>query len=550
MYAEHGARLVTLTGPAGTGKTRLALAVAAALSKEAPDGVTVVDLSAFGDWRLVVSAIARELPAQELGSRSGIESLQEALAEQRALLVLDNFEHVLGAAPQVAELLAACLYLRVLVTSREPLRIRWEQILPIGPLGLPNAGLMDLEAIAQAPAVALFALRAVAVQPNFALTPENCGAVAEICTRLDGLPLAIELAAARSNVLPPEAMVARLDRRLDLLKGDARDYPSRHRALRAAIDWSYALLDTYEQAAFRRLGVFAGGCTLEAAAAVGDPAEGGEAANSAPNILDLIAALSDKSLLHRDERVRGEPRFRMLETVREYALEQLAAGGEVDLTARRHCAYYLELAQRAAPELKGAQQGVWAERLEQEHDNLRVSLRWLAGHGEVDAALRLASALAPFWMLSGSVDEGRIWLSQLLSLPEAASTPARAIALLAAVDLAGLQGDDATVWELQRETLQIEQAQAVDQHTDGSLAAQSQKEPATNAGQADGLTQREVEVLQLIARGMTNKEIARALFLSVPTVQTHLANIYRKIDVHGRAAATAYALTHGLDVLA
>ncbi len=363
--AEQGARLLTLTGPAGTGKTRLALAAAESLIEEAPDGLFLVDLAPYGDWRLVIGAIGRIAGIERGGGAAMLDAVKEFLHDKRAILILDNFEHVIGAAPQIAELLGACAPLRILVTSREPLHLTWEQTLPVPPLELPDPSqAADPGRAALAPAVAFFIQRAAAVAPDFALTPENCSAVAEICARLDGLPLAIELAAARCNVLPPPAMAARLDRRLELLKGGARDQPPRHRALRAAIDWSYALLDMGEQEVFRRLGVFATGCTIEAAAAACglDPA-------GAAGALDHLAALVDKSLLYVEPRAREEPRFRMLETVREYALERLATAGELDETARRIGLYYVALAEEAASQLQGATGNVWLQRLQEEHDN-------------------------------------------------------------------------------------------------------------------------------------------------------------------------------------
>jgi predicted ATPase/DNA-binding CsgD family transcriptional regulator len=543
-FNEGSTRLITLSGPAGTGKTRVALAATDALAPEAPDGISLVDLSAFGDWRLVVPAIVHAISARKTGNRSALEIVQEALQQRRVLLVLDNFEQVLGAAPQVAEFLAACASLRILVTSREPLHLSWEYVLPIAPLALPDAAATgDPKLAAEAPAVQLFLQRATAVEPDFNLTAENCAAVAEICARLDGLPLAIELAAARIGVLSPEAMVTRLDHRLELLKGGARDHPARHQALRAAIDWSYALLEQEEQSLFRRLGVLAGGCSLDAAAAAGDHSAEPE------RTLDLVAALCDKSLLYRDDRGNGEPRFRMLETIREYALEQLAAGGEVDQTARRVCRHYLELALQAKLLLQGPDQRATVDRLELEHDNLRVSMRWLAGHDEALAALEMAAALTPFWSARGNLDEARIWLTSLLALPETASpTQTRAGALVAAADVERLQGNEPAARDLLQESVEIEKAFEDGQSPPSVLERNGMERPAgthTAAHRPEVLSARELDVLRLIAKGMTNKEIAGELVLSVPTVQTHLSNIYRKIDIHGRAAATAYFLTQG-----
>jgi predicted ATPase/DNA-binding CsgD family transcriptional regulator len=453
------------------------------------------------------------------------KSLIRALRARRRLLILDNFEHLLAAAPQVADLLSACPELDMLITSREPLRLRWEHVLPVQPLRLPFPDeLSDCDTIAAAPAVALFLDRATTFEPEFSITAENCREIAEICTRLDGLPLAIELAASRVSVLTPSALVSRLDRRLDLLDGGERDRPKRQQALRVTFDWSYALLKPAEQSMFRMLGVFATGCTLEAANAIGGSTEA--------HALELIAALCNKSFLQREQSTNGDPRFRMLETIREYALEQLTAAGEVDEAAGRVCHYYLDFAVRAVSAIGTGEEPAWIQRVEREHDNLRVSLRWLAGHGEVEAALDLAANLAPFWSKWGQLDEGRMWLLSLLALGEQdRPTSGRLAALKASAGLARQQGEDGAASKMERAAQEVERALT------GSAGSGRSAEPS-------GLTTREVEVLTLIARGLTNKEIAQELVLSIPTVQTHLANIFRKIDVHSRAAATAYVLTH------
>lgn len=505
-FVDLGARMVTLTGPAGTGKTRLAIAAGELLANATPGRPIFVDLAPMGDWRLVLPAIAHSLGLRRLRSRSALPAVIDALQAEPCLLLLDNLEHLLNAAPQLAELLSACADVKILVTSREPLRIRWEQVLPILPLRLPDAAdLSDREEIANTPAVALFVQRAAAIQPEFSLTDDNCRDVAEICTRLDGLPLAIELAAARADVLTPAEMVRWLDRRLDLLNRGERDRPARHQALRSAIDWSCALLDPAERSLFRRLGVYATGCTLEGAAAVADTGM------PEAQVLDIVTALCNKSLLQRQDPAGEQPRFRMLETMREYALEELAAADEVDEAAQCACQYYLELAEHAVSMIDSDERSMWIRRMELEHDNLRVSLQWLAGHGEPDAALQLGAYLAPFWSIWNRANEGRLWLSSLLALgdPDRASAE-RLAALKAAATLAREPGDD----------------------------------PAPP--DPSGLTAREMDVLRLTAKGLTNKEIAQELVLSLPTVQTHLANIFRKIDVHSRAAATAYVLTQRL----
>ena len=310
-------RLLTLTGPGGVGKTRLALAVAAEVAGEYPDGAAFVDLAPVRDPVLVVSAVARPLGVREEGGRPLPELLAEHLADKRLLLVLDNLEHLLAAAPLVAELLASCPDLTVLATSRARLRIRAERAYPVPPLPVPDPGHpLPVDRLADIAAVRLFVERAQDVVPGFTLAPDNAGAVAAICRRLGGLPLALELAAAWTNLLPPSALLARLEERLPLLTGGARDLPARQQTLRAAIAWSYDLLAPEEQALFRRLAVFVGGCTVEAVAGVCGP--DGELA-----VLAGLTSLVDQSLLQVEESANGEPRFRMLETVREFALEQL-----------------------------------------------------------------------------------------------------------------------------------------------------------------------------------------------------------------------------------
>ena len=403
-----GVRLLTLTGPAGTGKTRLALAVAGAAGAAFPDGRWLVDLTAVADPVGVLPAAVRVLGLRVGGEPSAAERLRRALGEQRVLLVLDNAEHVLGAAPEVAALVDACPGLAVLVTSREPLRVRWERLHPVPPLG-------------PAPAVELFVQRARDVRPDFRLDAENEAAVAEVCRRLDGLPLAIELAAARSRALPPQAILVRLEHRLDLLVGGRRDEPERHQTARAALAWSHDLLSAAEQALFRRLGVFVSGCTPEAAAAVCDPA-----GDLPLDALDGLESLLAKSLL-RQEEVAGEPRFGMLETVRSYALEALRASGELDATRRHHAACYAALTAAAEDGLRGPAQLDWLSRLDREHDNLRAALRWLTDRGAggdaaaAELGLQMGAALWWYWHVRGAYAEACALLDPLLALPPSGS---------------------------------------------------------------------------------------------------------------------------------
>jgi predicted ATPase/class 3 adenylate cyclase/DNA-binding XRE family transcriptional regulator len=447
-------RLLTLTGPGGVGKTRLGLQVAAKLLDEFPDGVWLVDLAPITDPALVPAAVTEALGVQEGGRGPLLDALRQFLRPKRLLLVLDNFEHLLEAAPLVADLLAAAPHLKVLVTSRAVLRVAAEQEYPVPPLSLPDPKRLPApERLSQYEAVALFVQRAVAARPDFRVTGENAPAIAELCARLDGLPLAIELAAARAKVLPPRALLARLgDRRLAVLTGGRRDAPARQRTLRATLAWSHDLLTPAEQTLFAQLAVFAGGCTLEAAemvCAAGD--QPGET-------LEALGALVDKSLLHQEEQAgnHGEPRFRMLETVREYAAERLEASGAAAPVEERHAAYYGCLA-AAAVEPVGARHAVWLDRLEQEQDNLRRALAWCAAAPvRSEDGLRLAGALAVFWYERGHLAEGRRWLEALLGGAGAPGpTAARAAALYGAGLLAIGQGDTEAAWALHEACLTV-----------------------------------------------------------------------------------------------
>jgi predicted ATPase/DNA-binding XRE family transcriptional regulator len=421
-------QLVTLTGMGGTGKTHLALDVAGGLRDQFRDGVFFVDLTPITDPVHVMPAVARALRVDEAPGRPILETLIASLREKQLLILLDNCEQVLAAAPEVGALLASCPGLTVLATSREALSLRGEREWSLAPLPLPDLELLPpLADLQRSPPVALFVARAEASTPQFSLTLENAKAVAAICHRVDGLPLGIELAAAHVKLLSPEELASRLDRRLPLLTRGARDAPSRQRTLRHAIAWSYDLLTPEEQALFRRLGVFVGGWTVEAAEALMEPTEG-------LDIIDGLASLLDKSLVRINE--RGETsRYGMLETVREFALEQLEHEGERAVTRERHAAYFLQLGERGAAAMEGIGQRRWLALLEREHPNLREAFATLEASGDDTGYLRLATSLFLFWFFHTHAAEGLPRLRRVLAL-ETGPTVERARALMAAGCLA------------------------------------------------------------------------------------------------------------------
>lgn len=451
LLRNDNVRLVTLTGPGGTGKTRLGLQVAAELLDEYIDGVFFVALASLHDPDLVVTTIAQTLGLHEDSNRPLIETLTTFLRDRQILLILDNFEQVIPAAPVIGELLAAAPGVKILVTSREVLHIYGEHEFPVPPLELPNLKqLPPVVMLANVATIALFMQRAQAIRPDFALTVENAPIVANICARLDGLPLAIELAAARIKLLPPRAILDRLTNRLKLLIGGARDLPTRQQTLRGTIDWSYNLLTTDEQTLFARLVVFVGGCSLEAVEAV---------CNATGDLeideLDGLASLVDKSLLRQEEGIDGEPRFTMLETIREYALERLTESGVVTALSAQHATFFTDLAEQAEPELTGPQQVVWLNRLEQEHDNLRAALEWALTSGAAEIATRLGAALWRFWWTRGHLTAGRRRLTQVLEHSAAVAPRLRARALDAAGVLVHSQCDYAQAVALYEESLAL-----------------------------------------------------------------------------------------------
>jgi predicted ATPase/DNA-binding CsgD family transcriptional regulator len=461
LLLREDVRLVTITGTPGIGKTRLAIATAANLEPYFPHGVVFVDLSTVFDPARVCAAIGKALGLTELSLESSLERVQQGVRDQSLLVVLDNFEQVLPAATELASLLAASPRLKFLVTSRALLRVRWERVFETPPLDLPDlADLPALDLLGQIGAVALFVDRAEAAGSELRLSLGNARAVAELCVRLDGLPLALELAATQTRLIAPEALLARMEHRLDLLANGARDQPERQRTLRQAIDWSYRLLPEPEQGVFRRLGVFVGSISVDAAQAIVANAPG------EPDVLATLAALAEQNLLRRDfsqvqphsQLPDGQPCFRMLETIAEYARERLAEAGELSLVQYKYAVYWRDLAEAAEAELRGPTQVAWLNRLEREWPNMNAALTWSDRADQIELGVRLTAALGWFWHLrGGDRGDGRTWLDRFASraaaIPSAAAARARALSV--AGFLAQYQLDLPAALTLQEAALEI-----------------------------------------------------------------------------------------------
>jgi predicted ATPase/DNA-binding CsgD family transcriptional regulator len=455
LLRDDTVRLLTVTGPGGIGKTRFASRLAHGVEAEFEDGAVFVSLAPVSDPLLLASIIAQALSLRESKELGPQERIRQALGRKRLLLVLDNFEQIRVAAQVVAEILAWCPQVKALVTSRVPLHLTGEQEFALPPLALPHDYEEPWEELAKTPAVMLFAQRARAVRADFELNQANATIVSEICRRLDGVPLSIELAAARSKVLSPSALLARLSLGLDVLSGGPQDQPARLQTLRAAIGWSFDLLSSEEQALFEQVSVFTGGFSLDAAEAIAraDDEPGSQPAKTV-SVFDSMTALVDSSLLRAHDGPDCDTRFGMLETVREFGLERLQASGEMAPTKNRHASYFLEVAERAAPEMYGGDRHAHLlELAEADHDNFRAALAWAEETADADTVLRLTGALFFFWYVRGHMTEGRRWLARALALDDGVPSAARARALIGSGFLANWQGDFETAVQFLEEGL-------------------------------------------------------------------------------------------------
>jgi len=537
--------LVTLTGTGGCGKTRLGLQVASELLHRFEERVYFVALASITDPAMVPMAIAESLGIHQTGGRSVQDLLKDYLREadpSPVLLLLDNFEHILAASSLVVELLGASATLKVLVTSRAALHVYAEHEFPVLPLPLPDSRqMLSLEALVSNPAVALFSQRAAAVKPDFTITAENAPTVAAICSRVDGLPLAIELAAARVKMLPPSALLTRLESRLHLLTAGPRDVPERHQTLRKTIDWSYDLLNGSEQKLLRRLGVFLGGCTLEAAEAVCDTRN-----DLGAEIFNVMSSLVDKSLVQQTEQGEDEPRFGMLETIREYCLERLNDSGEEQATRRAHAAYCLVLAEEGNPDLAETERARWLARCDIEHDNFSAALDWLVQSSNVEWSFRLCVALFRFWEMREHLAEGRTRLESLLPMGGSGFARERANVLVYLSTFATVQGDFPAATDFVEKSLSIYQKLddqwgiAVSMNARAIVAWDRQDYPAAQSHFDESLTRwralgdkvavaRCLHTFANFVRGRGDYERAR-------TVLEEAGRIFEKLGDHSGAA--------------
>jgi predicted ATPase/DNA-binding CsgD family transcriptional regulator len=548
-------RLLTLTGTAGVGKTRLSLQVAAAFTNVFVDGVCFVSLALLRDPEFVLPTVAQALKLPEARDRSPLEHLQISLWEQHLLLLLDNFEQVAEAAPFLVTLLQSCPNLKIMLTSRVSLRVRGEYEVRIPPLDLPDCKLHgDLATLTQNAAVTLFIQRLEAQALDFTLTEANAATIAEICVRLDGLPLAIELAAARIKLLSPHQLLSRLTHRLASLTGGTQDLPVRQQTLRNTLQWSYDLLNPAEQWLFRLLSVFVGGCTVEAVEALCQTLQDGMI-----GVLDGLQRLLDHNLIFESKQPDGEMRLMMLETLREYGQECLIVSNEVEITQRAHAEYYLALVEEAEPRLFSSEQLCWLERLEQEFDNLRTAVQYLLQQEQKVLCERWVAAPSLARLGEVAAAQGQfVWAARLWGATEGlcetlgtSLVPIDRAAYESAVATTSMHlGEEAftALWTEGR-SMSLDQVLTDQESTSlPRLACTAQSlltapPPASDTGR---LTPREMDVLHLLTQGLTSAQIAKQLAISVVTVNFHVRSIYRKLGVSSRSAATRYAIEHRL----
>lgn len=503
-------RLMSLTGMGGVGKTRLAIQLATDLHDEFADGVYFIALSPVRDPMLLVPSLAQVLGVKEELGMPLVASVVAHLQNRHSLLVLDNFEQIMPAASLLVDITSACPLLKIVVTSREVLHLCGEYQFPVAPLEFPNPShLSQFDTLYDYPAVELFLQRAQSIVPDMALNPATMSAIARVCARVEGLPLAIELAAARVKLLPPQALATRLDHRLDVLTQGGPDMPVRHKTLRATFAWSRNLLNSDEQKAFRRLAVFVGGATLEAAEAVCN-----NACDIVEPFLNVVSSLVDKSLLQTESTEAGEPRIFLLETIREYALECLQEANEMERMQASHAVYFLAFAEQVEPELYTNQATMWLDRLEQDSENLRAAFSFLLSRHDHARAARLTEALGRFWHTRGRMSEGLEWATQSHARTEFGQQNR---------NLLGNGGNSSFSMPV------------------FSSSYSARPRPA-------GLTKRELEALLLVAEGLSNEQIAGRLVVSTSTVKTYLSAIYSKLRVSSRTAAMKYVIDNYLNL--
>ncbi len=530
-------RLVTLTGAGGIGKTHLAMALGNELQETFAEGVSFVSLATTYNSELVIPAIVHALGLKEIGDRSPMQLLKTFLRDKHLLIVLDNFEQVLPAAPHISDLLSSCTQLKILVTSRALLHVWGEYTFRVQPLEVPDLQqLPELESLSQIASIALFVQRAEAILPGFQLTDENARDVAEICTRLEGVPLTLELTAAHCNVLSLHTLLSRLEHPIEMLTGGRRDAPLRHQTLRNMLSWNDDLLSPDEQMLFRRLAIFDGGFSLQAAEAImsvfGD---------MSISVLDGITALIDKSMLQQTAYGKEEPRLYFLEVLREYGLERLGACGELEITRDAHASYYMALAEATVFDTN---QTVWQKLLQCEVGNLRVAVEWLLEQGERGKALRIAAALEKISKVSR--DDNVLVSSQV-------NTRMSEVANYQVFNQFDLDLTDVHSEENERLNKQLRDQQEVVinlNYMDNITPRRRNRvsgptEPLSSSIYGE-LTTREMEVLRLLAMGLSNKQIAERLVLSPHTVSGHIQSIFGKLALNSRSAATRYALEHHL----